>query len=84
MSSSHDIDTDVVITRAHRVHCELCGDTIDRTALTTFQYIAGWAKNRKGGGAHSVTLPEHSSRWACGWCIDKLRHGIAIGQTKLF
>lgn len=79
-----DRDTDVPIIRSRRVVCDMCGTVIDRMAPTTYEHLAGWARNRTGGGAHSVTLPERDGRFACGECIHKALHGIAIGQRRLF
>lgn len=77
-----NIDTDQQIPITRRVHCEFCNAVIDSSRC--FQWIEGWAKRRRGGGPNAVTLARRSDIYACTECVDKLLHGISIGQTQLF
>lgn len=62
--------------------CHFCGLTIDTRDLTAYQYAVGWARNKNKG--NSITLAKRQHRYACGTCIDKLQHGIPIGQMGLW
>jgi hypothetical protein len=64
--------------------CTYCLTTIDSNATGVFQLAHGWLENRKRGGANTIALPIRDDTYACNECIDKLRHGIATGQGRLF
>jgi hypothetical protein len=40
--------------------------------------------NRRAGGANTITIPLRQDHYACAECIDKLKHGIPVGQMRLF
>ena len=82
--SAEPIGTDALIPISRRVKCEHCGVTIDKDASGNFQYVQGWARNRKAGGTNTVQLAQRDYRWSCPACIDALTHGTPIGQTSLF
>lgn len=84
MTTDQDIDTDTSIPRSRRVHCHHCGEVIDRNGRDVYQRAEGWTRNRKQGGHNALALEFRHSAWSCAQCIDRLRHGIPIGQTKLF
>lgn len=63
--------------------CVYCGRSVIPTATGTFQKVVGWVENRDAGGANTVALMTRYSEYACGECIDKMRHGIAPTQGSL-
>jgi hypothetical protein len=65
------------------VVCEFCGLPVDPLVPGCFQWTSGWVEVRAEGGGHGVTLPQRAPRWACGVCIDLIRHGMSPGQTSL-
>lgn len=74
----------VPIPLSRRRLCAYCSCTVDSNGTQVFQRASGWLENRKRGGANTIALPIRRDEYACGECIDKLRHGISIGQGRLF
>lgn len=62
--------------------CHFCGCTMDTRDNTAYQFTTGWARNKNRG--NSITLSKRQHRWACRECVDKLQHGIPIGQMGLW
>jgi hypothetical protein len=69
---------------ANRAVCELCGCALDTRAFGIFQWVQGWIEQRRTGGANAIALPERAHRFACAICIDRLRHGIPVGQMSIY
>lgn len=69
---------------SRRGTCAYCAILVDTAAVGTFQLCTGWVENRRKGGGNTVALPTRHLKWACGICIDKLRHGISPDQASLF
>jgi hypothetical protein len=67
---------------AHLTACYYCGTTLDTRDITVYQFLSGWARNKNQG--NSVTLGKREYKYACGECIDRLRHNISIGQQGLW
>ena len=63
--------------------CEFCGHELDVRAPGVHQKISGWAKNREGGGAHGVSMPERENRFAHSVCVDSAARGM-LQQTSMF
>lgn len=62
--------------------CYFCVRAMDTRDLTAYQYTQGWARNKNKG--NSLTLAQREHKWACGECIDKLKHGVPVGQMGLW
>ena len=69
---------------AHIRLCTYCSAQLDSRGLTTYRRVHGWAKVRRKGGINSVTLADERDIYACAECIDKLKHGLSLGQRSLF
>jgi hypothetical protein len=69
---------------SRRATCVYCSIFIDTNANGVFQFASGWLENRRKGGANTIALPNRRPRFACRECIDRLRHGIPVGQGTLF
>lgn len=74
----------VPIPLSRRRLCTYCTATVDSHGLGVFQLGHGWLENRKRGGANTIAVPIRDDTYACAECIDKLRHGIPVGQARLF
>lgn len=74
----------VPIPLSRRRNCTYCLCVIDSNGTGTFQLAHGWIEHRKRGGANTIAVPIRDDTYACGECIDKLRHGISTGQARLF
>lgn len=74
----------VPIPLSRRRNCSFCQCMIDSNGVGTYQLVTGWSPNRKQGGTNAVSLPHRHDEYACPECIDKLRHGIPVGQLTLF
>ena len=74
----------IPIPLSRRRLCTYCLATIDSNGTGTFQLAHGWLENRKRGGANTIAVPIRDDIYACGECIDKLRHNISPGQARLF
>jgi hypothetical protein len=67
-----------------RAPCAFCGHELDPAAVGVYQWISGgWLKNRDGGGAHGVSLPERENKFAHGICVDRATRGW-LTQAELF
>lgn len=61
--------------------CEFCGNPVDPRSPSTKQYGSGWAeRNRRGGGAHGLSLARWTNRFAHTVCVDAVRHNDTLGQ----
>lgn len=76
------VDRSVPLSRLRA--CTYCSCQVDSNAVGVYQLASGWLQNRKQGGANTLTLPIRQDHYACGECVDKLRHGIPVGQMQLF
>lgn len=74
----------VPIPLSRRRLCTYCLCTIDSNGTGVFQRASGWLENRNRGGANTIALPIRLDAYACSECIDKLRHDIPVGQSRLF
>lgn len=72
-----------MIPERFQAKCVFCDEVLDVRADGTHQRISGWAKNRTGGGAHGVSLPERENKWAHSWCIDRATRGHLQQATLL-
>ena len=69
------------------VGCVYCAERLDSNAVGTYQRARGWVRVKRAGanqGVNALALSERSHVFACSACIDKLKHGISIGQQSLF
>lgn len=64
--------------------CVFCSCQLDSNAVGVYQLATGWLANRKQGGANTISLPHRQDKYACAECVDKLKHGIPVGQMRLF
>lgn len=69
---------------SRRRTCSHCGTLVDSNGVGVFHLATGWIENRKKGGTNTIALPIHHDKYACHDCIDRLRHGIPVGQMMLF
>lgn len=69
---------------AHLANCAYCGDDIDTRGFGFFQFVSGWIEQRNKGGANAIALPKRKHSFACGICIDRLRHGVPPLQMSIF
>lgn len=74
------MDTSVPV--RYRRTCTYCGSQVDSRHAHTYVMAHGW--KRIGNNGNSITLAKLSDEWSCGDCIDKLRHGIPVGQLSIF
>lgn len=74
----------IAIPLSRRRLCTYCAVTVDSNGTGVFQLAHGWLENRKRGGANTIAVPIRDDTYACNECIDKLRHGIPVGQSRLF
>lgn len=51
--------------------CELCSRELNTQADGVHQWVAGWVKNRSGGGGHGISLAQAENRWAHGQCVER-------------
>jgi hypothetical protein len=72
------------IAPANLTQCYFCQDSLDATANGIFQWVSGWVEQRAQGGSNAIALPKRENRYACNYCIARLRRGIPIGQMHLF
>lgn len=68
--------------------CVYCAVFIDGNAPGTWRKATGWLpvaryKHNKGG-SNSLTLRTNLEEYACAECIDRLKHGIPVGQMTIF
>lgn len=56
--------------------CEFCGTGVIVSRTGTWRQVTGWVQNRDGGGAHGVTQPVPTGRFACDGCMALVRRGI--------
>ena len=63
--------------------CAFCGKELNIEAEGTHQWVAGWVKNREGGGGHGLSLRKPENRWAHPWCIERASKGYT-NQTTMF
>ena len=76
--------TELRIPSARVVHCEQCGDAIDRRAGSTDTLVTAWARRfRQGGGAHGLFLPVWHERFLCRHCHDRRAAGLSWEQPQL-
>jgi len=59
------------------VACHFCAKQINVKLPGNYQFVSGWAKNRTGGGAHGISLPEKKPLFACGYCVERRSKGLA-------
>lgn len=76
------MDSSVPLSRVRT--CSYCSVQVDSNATGVYQLAIGWLANRKQGGANTIAIPNRVDRYACSECIDKLKHGIPVGQMHLF
>lgn len=69
---------------SRRALCVYCSEIIDSNAVGVFELVQGWAENRPKGGTHAVALQMRRNKFACKFCIGKLRKGISPDQGSLF
>lgn len=62
------------------VGCVFCAERLDSNGNTTFQRAKGWVPAKR----KSLVLPELLHVFACDVCIEKLKHGMSVGQMSLF
>lgn len=68
---------------ARRALCEFCKRELDIAEPSTHQWTAGWVKLRTQGGAHGISCPVRSNRWAHSWCVDRAAKGLTNQETLL-
>lgn len=66
-----------------RALCEFCKKELDVRDKGVFQHTRGWVMNRRGGGAHGVSLAERENRWAHPLCVERASKGT-LGQGRMF
>lgn len=76
------VDRSIPLSRLR--NCVYCQCQVDSNAIGIFQLATGWLMNRRSGGANTIAMPKRQDFYACAECIDKLRHGIPVGQQSLF
>jgi hypothetical protein len=76
------IDRSVPLSRVRL--CYYCSCQLDSNAVGVYQLATGWLANRKRGGANTIAIPFRRDTYACPDCIDKLKHGIPVGQMRLW
>ena len=64
--------------------CTYCQCRVDSNAAGVYQLATGWLMNRRQGGTNAIALPVRQDHYACHECVDKLKHGIPVGQMQLF
>ena len=69
---------------AHLVACSFCGSDVDTRSFGIYQFVSGWIEQRMKGGANAIALPRRKHAYACGECIDRLRHHIAPAQMSIY
>lgn len=62
--------------------CEFCGDHIIVSKIGAWRQVTAWVVNRQDGGAHGVTLPVPTGRFACDGCMALVRRGIDPAQGE--
>jgi len=65
------------------VACAFCKQPVNPESHGVYQRTRGWVMRRKGGGGHSVALPEQEPEWAHGYCVDRATRGW-LTQAELF
>lgn len=63
--------------------CFLCPNDLDIRADGVHQWVAGWVKNREGGGGHGISLPQREDKWAHRQCVEREVKG-QTGQIGMF
>jgi hypothetical protein len=71
------------IPMSRRRTCVFCASIVDSNADGVYEFVQGWARNRKQG-TNAVALQKRMNVFACDICIDKLKAGIPVGQQSLF
>lgn len=74
----------IPIPASRRAFCTYCGLLVDSAAVGVWQRATGWVENRRQGGSNAIALPNKDTVYACGICIDRLRHNISPDQRTLF
>lgn len=68
--------------------CKFCAKFVDGNAPGTWRRATGWlpVKRYSGNkvGTNNLTLREYVEEYACAECIDRLKHGIPVGQLSIF
>jgi len=72
-----------MIREAYRATCEFCKGDLDTGEEGVYRWVAGWVKNRDGGGGHGISCPVRSDRYAHHHCVVNAARGFT-GQTDLF
>jgi hypothetical protein len=76
------VDRSIPLSRLR--NCTYCSVQVDSNGVGVYQLASGWLMNRRAGGANTITIPLRQDHYACADCIDKLKHGIPVGQMRLF
>lgn len=65
------------------VDCFFCGGQV--VEGRAFRRVTGWERLRGQGGANQIVLREVvEGKFACVFCVDKLRRGVPVAQRGLF
>lgn len=76
------VDRSIPLSRLR--NCTYCSVQLDSNGVGVYQLASGWLMNRKKGGANTIAIPLRQDHYACAECVDKLKHGIPVGQMQLF
>jgi len=71
----------MTIPERHRATCHFCKQELNVQESGVHQFVKGWAKNRTGGGAHGISLPEREWKWAHGQCVERQSSGTYNQRT---
>lgn len=64
--------------------CLYCGEPVEPGKELCYQGVSGWAEyKRKGGGTNVIHGRKPKDLWACRWCVEKIKRGVAPGQVSL-
>lgn len=76
----------VPIPLAHRRTCDHCAIIVDSRSPYVRRLIEAWipCAKAKGKAGYTYLIKREIDRYLCGDCYDRMKHGIPLGQHRLF